>query len=96
MPRLQYSYPTGLTWKNTSGFFQVTQFQCNYAGDNLQDFIPALAPPRDQHDFTVPAGFFPVGYDPASSALFNDQAPFVPEVSRRRRVTPLISTVHTN
>jgi len=64
-----------------SGPGQVTQFQYNYAGDNLQNFIPPLAPPGDQFDLTVPAGFFPVGYDPASTAVFNEQAPFVPEVT---------------
>ncbi|WP_428407970.1 TonB-dependent receptor domain-containing protein [Hyphococcus sp.] len=64
-----------------SGPGVVTKFQYNYAGDNLQDYIPALAPPRDGSDLTVPEGFFPVEYDPISYALFNQQSPFIPEVT---------------
>ncbi|WP_165793513.1 TonB-dependent receptor domain-containing protein [Hyphococcus luteus] len=64
-----------------SGPGVVTKFQYNYAGDNLQNYIPALAPPRDGSDLTVPDGFFPVEYDPISYALFNQQSPFIPEVT---------------
>ncbi len=78
---LKYFYSYAPSNIPASGPFQVTQFQYNYAGDNLQNYIPPLAPPGDPYDLTVPAGFFPVGYDPASSAIFNDQAPFVPEVT---------------
>ena len=78
---LKYLYSAAPSNIPASGPGFVTQFQYNYAGDNLQNTIPPLAPPSDQFDLTVPAGFFPVGYDPASSAVFNEQAPFVPEVS---------------
>ncbi|MEZ5893712.1 MAG: TonB-dependent receptor [Parvularculaceae bacterium] len=76
----------GLTTNPTSnipasGPFQVTRFQYNYAGDNLQNYIPGLDPARDGSDLTVPEGFFPVAYDPASYALFNQQSPFIPEVT---------------
>ncbi len=64
-----------------SGPGVVTKFQYNYAGDNLQDYIPALAAARDGSDLTVPEGFFPVEYDPISYALFNQQSPFIPEVT---------------
>lgn len=82
-----YGYLYGVSTSNptsnipASGPFQVTRFQYNYAGDNLQNYIPGLAPARDGSDLTVPDGFFPVAYDPASYALFNQQSPFIPEVT---------------
>ncbi|WP_411817586.1 TonB-dependent receptor domain-containing protein [Hyphococcus sp. DH-69] len=81
-----YDYLYGYTTNPTSnipdsGLFQVTQFQYNYAGDNLQNYIPGLPAPRDASDLGVPDGFFPVAYDPASSAIFNEQSQFVPETT---------------
>lgn len=67
---------------------RVRLFQYDYPGDNLGATIPALAPPRDAFDLVVPAGFFPVGYDPASQAVLNENHPFadaatvIPETTR--------------
>ena len=78
---LKYLYSADPSNIPGSGPGLVTQFQYNYAGDNLQDYIPALPVTGDPFDLTVPNGFFPVCYDPISCALFNEQAPFVPEVT---------------
>lgn len=64
-----------------SGPFEVTQFQYNYAGDNLETHIPGLPPKRDIWDAGVAPGFFPVAYDPASRAVYNQSHPFVEDVT---------------
>lgn len=69
----------------------IRRLQYNYAGDNLQNYIPSLAagfPAADAFQLAGPAGWFPVGYDSASYGVENTQHPFVakstliPEVSR--------------
>ncbi|MBI1365900.1 MAG: TonB-dependent receptor plug domain-containing protein [Alphaproteobacteria bacterium] len=65
-------------------FGKVTQFQYDYPGQtlgNLGNYIPALPAPRDAYDLTVPAGFYPVGYDPASYSVYNLSHPFVSDVT---------------
>ena len=67
---------------------QIRRMQFNYAGDNLQNHIPALAPPADPFQFGAPAGWFPVGYDGPSYGVENTDHPllrnqsFIPETER--------------
>ncbi len=55
----------------------IRRMQFNYAGDNLQNHIPALAPPAFVGQFSAPAGWFPVGYDGPSYGVENAMHPFI-------------------
>jgi iron complex outermembrane recepter protein len=56
----------------------IQRMQYNYAGDNLQNYIPPLAPTGgDPFLFSAPPGWFPVGYDGPSYAVENATHPFV-------------------
>lgn len=56
----------------------IRRIQFNYAGDNLQNHIPGLAPTGgDPFLFSTPAGWFPVGYDGPSYAVENAIHPFI-------------------
>lgn len=75
-----YSYyysPNGSNIPGSAGAGDVTLFQFSYPGDNLGNFIPGLAAPLDPGQIGVPAGWFPVNYDAASSAVTNSYHPLM-------------------
>lgn len=59
------------------GVGDVTLFQFSYPGDNLGNFIPAAGAVQGPGQIGVPAGWFPVGYDPASAAVTNNYHPLM-------------------
>lgn len=86
-----YSYyysPNGTNIPGSGGFGDVSLLQFSYPGDNLGQFIPGVAPAQDPGQIDVPAGWFPVGYDPASAAVQNSYHPamgndsVIPETTR--------------
>lgn len=60
---------------NTSPNGQTVLLQYQYPGETLG--IPAYGAPAFEGDFFAPAGWFPTGYDPASTAVQNAYHPFV-------------------
>jgi len=50
--------------------------QFSYDDENLSQFIPGYAPPTTPGQLTSPPGFFPVGYDPLTDGITNDNHPF--------------------
>jgi len=75
-----YSYyysPRGTNVPGSGGFGDVSLLQYNYAGDNLEQYIPGIAPPQDGGQLEVPPMWFPVGYDPASQAVQNNYHPLM-------------------
>jgi len=86
-----YSYyysPNGSNIPGSAGRGDVTLFQYNYAGDRLGSYIPRIGRQLDPGQIHVPAGWFPVNYDPASIAVTNNYHPFfdqdtiIPETDR--------------
>jgi iron complex outermembrane receptor protein len=73
----------------------IRRFQFNYAGDNLGAHIPtltALTGPTggDPALITVPAGWFPVGYDAPSFGVENAMHPFISDstlIPETKRIT---------
>lgn len=71
----------------TGGVTTVQRAQFDYDG-NLGNFIPPFAAPLDPAQFGLPSGFFPVGYDRASSGVENAYSHLarndtvVPEIER--------------
>ena len=61
----------------SQGIGDVTLFQFSYPGDNLGNFIPAAGPVQGPGQIGIPAGWFPVGYDPASAAVTNNYHPLM-------------------
>ena len=55
----------------------IPYLQYSYPGDNLGQYIPGLAPPTTPFGASVPPGWYPVGYDAASTAVLNEWHPFV-------------------
>ncbi len=75
-----YSYyysPNGSNIPGSQGIGDVTLFQYNYPGDNLGSYIPTAGPRVGPGQIAIPAGWYPVGYDPASYALQNNYHPFM-------------------
>lgn len=73
-----YSYyysPNGTNVPGSAGTGAATLFQFSYPGDNLGRYIPAASTPLDPSQISVPAGWFPVGYDAASRAVYNNYHP---------------------
>ena len=73
-----YSYyysPNGSNIPDSLGIGDVTLFQYSYPGDSLGQYIPAAGTPLDPGQISIPAGWFPVGYDPASRAVYNNYHP---------------------
>lgn len=88
-----YSYyysPYGSNIPGSAGNGGVTLFQYNYAGDHLERYIPAAGPRQGPGQVQIPAGWFPVGYDAASTAVQNNYHPFVNQdsiIPRTERIT---------
>jgi iron complex outermembrane receptor protein len=75
---LQLDGPGGPnTGLNTSVDFATVLMQYQYPGETLG--IPAYGAPDYFGDFFAPPGWFPVGYDAASTAVQNAYHPFVEE-----------------
>lgn len=55
----------------------VPYLQYSYPGDNLGQYIPGLAPATNPFMAQVPPGWYPVGYDAASTSVLNEWHPFV-------------------
>lgn len=75
-----YSYyysPNGSNIPGSLGVGDVTLFQYDYPGDNLGQYIPGLTAPTDPGQIGVPAGWYPVRYDPASSSVTNTYHPLM-------------------
>ncbi len=75
-----YSYyysPNGTNVPGSGGFGDVSLLQFDYPGDNLGQYIPGVSAPLDPGQLTVPAGWYPVGYDPASEAVQNNYHPLM-------------------
>ena len=73
-----YSYyysPNGTNIPGSDGVGDVTLFQYSYGNDNLGRYIPAAGTPLDPGQISIPAGWFPVGYDPASRSVYNNYHP---------------------
>ncbi len=69
-----YSYyysPNGTNLQGSDGVGDVTLLQYSYPGDNLGQYIPGVPAQRDSAQIRVPAGWYAVGYDPASRAVEN-------------------------
>ena len=92
-PRTGERHCDDLTWghvwiydysdpSNVPSGAQLAQF--DYAGDNLGQHIPGFADPTTPGQLTQPGGFFPVGYDPLSDSIQNDDHPF----QDRQSLTP--------
>jgi iron complex outermembrane receptor protein len=72
---LQFDGPGGPnTGLNTSPNGQTILVQYQYPGETLG--VPAYGAPAYPGDFGTPAGWFPTGYDPASTAIQNSYHPF--------------------
>lgn len=77
---LQLDGPGGPnTGTNTSFNGATVLFQFQYPGERLG--IPAIGAPAYEGDFGAPAGWFPTGYNAASTAVQNSYHPFVEEQS---------------
>ena len=77
---LQLDGPGGPnTGVNTSPTGATILVQYQYPGETLG--IPAYGTPAFPGDFGTPAGWFPTGYDAASTAVQNSYHPFVEEQS---------------
>ncbi|MFM5886447.1 MAG: TonB-dependent receptor domain-containing protein [Novosphingobium sp.] len=77
---LQLDGPGGPnTGLNTSPGGQTILMQYQYPGETLG--IPAFGAPAYSGDFGAPAGWFPTGYNAASTAVQNAYHPFVGEQS---------------
>lgn len=77
---LQLDGPGGPnTGLNTSPRSQTILLQYQYPGETLG--IPAYGAPAYSGDFGAPAGWFPTGYNTASTAVQNSYHPFVEEQS---------------
>lgn len=59
----------------------IPYLQYSYPGDNLGQHIPGLSPATNPFMASVPQGWFPVGYDAASTAVLNEWHPFVNDAS---------------
>ncbi|MEO5612271.1 MAG: TonB-dependent receptor [Sphingomicrobium sp.] len=87
-PRTGKPWCNGTVWGHvwTYGAYNLpdttlTLLQYNYAGDNLQNFIPGPRPATGPGELVVAPGWFPVGYtldpnSPAASSVFNQYHPF--------------------
>lgn len=72
-----YAVPSNLVAPNGN---PIRRFQFNYTGDNLGTHIPtlqALTGVAVAPQVTVPAGWFPVGYDAPSYGVENAMHPFI-------------------
>jgi iron complex outermembrane receptor protein len=75
---LQLDGPGGPnTGVNTSPNGETVLLQYQYPGETLG--IPGFGPPDYSGDFYAPPGWFPVGYDQASTAVQNAYHPYVEE-----------------
>jgi iron complex outermembrane receptor protein len=75
---LQLDGPGGPnTGVNTSPTGATILMQYQYPGERLG--VPAYGAPGYEGDFGAPAGWFPTGYDTASTAIRNDYHPYVEE-----------------
>lgn len=73
-----YSYyysPNGTNIPGSDGVGDVSLFQYSYGNDNLGNYIPAAGTPLDPGQISIPAGWYPVGYDPASRSVYNNYHP---------------------
>lgn len=75
---LQLDGPDGPnTGVNTSPTGATVLMQYQYPGESLG--VPAYGAPGYEGDFGAPAGWFPTGYNTASTAIRNDYHPYVEE-----------------
>jgi iron complex outermembrane receptor protein len=75
-----YSYYYSANGSNIPGSLgvgDVSLIQYSYPGDNLGQFIPGVSAPTDSGQISIPAGWFPVSYDPASQAVTNSYHPLM-------------------
>lgn len=73
-----YSYyysPNGSNIPGGAAPGAAVLFQYSYPGDNLGQYIPAAGTPTDPGQISIPAGWFPVGYDAASRSVYNNYHP---------------------
>lgn len=69
-------YPGGSNIPGSDGSGAATLFQYSYGRDNLGNYIPGVTR-TDVGQIGVPAGWFPVAYDRASTAVTNYYHPFM-------------------
>lgn len=72
-----YSYyysPTGTQIPTSAGKGDQLLFQFNYPGDNLQNYLQAIAP-AGPGQVSIPAGWFLTGVDPVSESVQNNYHP---------------------
>ena len=75
-----YSYyysPNGTNIPGSLGIGDVQLIQFSYPGDNLGQYVPAATAPTDPGQISIPAGWFPVSYDPASQSVTNSYHPLM-------------------
>jgi iron complex outermembrane receptor protein len=83
-PRTGSEWCDGVTWGHVWAYYSgnlpdspVTLLQYNYGNDNLQNYIPGLAPATQPGDLIAPDGWFPVSYQTAASnSVVNNYHPF--------------------
>lgn len=69
--------PGGSNIPGSAGTGAATLFQYSYGNDNLGRYIPAAGPVTSPGQIGIPTGWFPVGYDRASSSVQNTYHPLM-------------------